>query len=267
MAVNVVRDRKIVVTLLWITVVCIGLKGVLLTFRRYVTLHGLPLPDQGVGMHEEAFFFNAFVLLLLVLTLCRILPRLRWLMWSLLPFVALGNLALNRRTATAAMIVLLPLLIMAAYQALPERRRVILGLSAAVIAGLAIYYPLFKKQRQHFRPARPRHPLELPTGRPRCLLQRLARCRERQPHGDHSLRAAPGAGLWVAVPARRPHGRHHQHLPAGRLHAPQPDPLGLGAGRHVWLSRILDDDLGHPRLRRPDDSYARCGRHDQSPRG
>jgi len=144
MAVNMVRERKHLLTLLWGTAVCIGLKAVLLTLRRYVTLHGLPIPDQGVGAHEEAFFMDAFLLLLLALTLCRVLPRLRWLMWSLVPFVVLGNLALNRRAATAAMVFVVPLVLLAAYQALPERRRLIAALGLTLAVGFAAYYPLFK---------------------------------------------------------------------------------------------------------------------------
>lgn len=144
MAVNIIRERKHLLVLLWTTVVCIGLKAVLLTFRRYVTLHGQPIPDQGVGVHEEAFFLNAFGMLLVALTLFHVLPRLRWLMWSLLPFVLLGNLVLNRRAATAALVIVFPLVLMAAFQALPQRRRLIVGLGLALTVGFSIYYPLFK---------------------------------------------------------------------------------------------------------------------------
>lgn len=144
MAVNMVRERRHLLTLLWITTACVGLKAVLLTLRRYGTLHGLPIPDQGVGAHEEAFFLDAFLLLLLALTLCRALPRLRWLMWSLVPFVLLGNLVLNRRAATAAMVFVVPLVLLAAYQALPERRRLVAALGLALTVGFAVYYPLFK---------------------------------------------------------------------------------------------------------------------------
>ena len=155
LAVNIVRERRHLLTLLWITVACIGLKAVLLTFRRYVTMHGLPLPDQGVGSHEEAFFLDAFLLLLAALTLCRALPRLRWVMWSLVPFVVLGNLALNRRAATAALIFVVPLLFLAAYQALPERRRVVAVLGVTVAIAFSIYYPLFKNSDSTFaQPAR-----------------------------------------------------------------------------------------------------------------
>ena len=144
LAVNMIRDRRHLTTLLWVTAACIGLKAILLTVRRYVTLSGMPIPDQGVGAHEEAFFMDAFLLLLLALAICRALPRLRWLMWSLAPFVVVGNLVLNRRAATAAMIFLIPLLFLAAYQAIPERRRLIAVLGVILAVGAAVYYPLFK---------------------------------------------------------------------------------------------------------------------------
>ena len=155
MTVNIVRERRDLTSLLWVTVVCIGFKAVLLTIRRYGTLHGQPLPDQGVGAHEEAFFMDAFVLLLMTLSLCRVLPRLRWLMWSLLPFVVLGNLALNRRAATAAMIIALVVILVSAYRALPDRRRSIGVLAIVLSVGLSVYYPLFKNSDSAFaQPAR-----------------------------------------------------------------------------------------------------------------
>lgn len=154
-AVNIVRERRQLDMVLWITVLCIGTKAVLLTVRRYVTLHGQPLPDQGVGAHEEAFFMDAFFLLLLTLSLCRIQPRLRRLMWILIPFVVLGDLALNRRAGTAALVIAVPIFLLAVYQALPDRRRQITILGIALSVSFAIYYPLFKNSDSAFaQPAR-----------------------------------------------------------------------------------------------------------------
>ncbi len=155
MAVNMVRTRRDVLTLLWIFVVCVGLKGIMYTFRRYVTLHGLPLPDQGVGSHEEAFLFDLFALLLIVLVLCRVLPKMQWMMLTLLPLVITGNLACNRRAATAAMILAVPVLLAAAFQALPERRRMAGIIALVLVGGFSIYYPAFKNSDSLFaQPAR-----------------------------------------------------------------------------------------------------------------
>jgi len=144
MAFNMIRDRVQLTAALWIVVLCIGVKGILLTFRRYVTLHGLPLPDQGVGAHEEAFFFDAFTALLLSFSVCGTFPKLRGVMLALLPFVVLGSLACNRRAGTAAFVVIIPVLALAAYQALPSRRRLIGLLSAAGVFAFAGYYAAFQ---------------------------------------------------------------------------------------------------------------------------
>ena len=155
LAVNIVQERREVLVLLWITVVCIGIKAALLTARRYVTLHGLPIPDQGVGSHEEAFMMDAFLLLLLSLSLCRALPRLRRLMWALLPLVVIADLALNRRAATAALVIAVPIVLLAAYQALPDRRRWIVALGILITVSFSVYYPLFKNSDSAFaQPAR-----------------------------------------------------------------------------------------------------------------
>ena len=155
MAVNIVRERQQIFTLLWVTACCIGFKAILLTFRRYVTLHGQGLTDQGVGAHEEAFFFDVFILLLVSLVLCKVLPRLQWVMWSLLPFVMLANLACNRRAATAAMVIVFPVILLALYQALPDRRRLIVGLGVVLSLAFSVYYPAFKNSDSAFaQPAR-----------------------------------------------------------------------------------------------------------------
>ena len=144
LAVNLIRDRRQLGVVLWTVAACIAFKGVLLTFRCYVTLHGLPVPDQGVGSHEEVFFFDCFTALLLALWAFGTYPKLRWFMTALLPFVLLGSLACNRRAGTAAFIVIVPLLILAAYQALPVRRRLIAALSIVGFALFAGYYVTFQ---------------------------------------------------------------------------------------------------------------------------
>ena len=144
LAVNLIRDRRQLGVVLWTVAACIAFKGVLLTFRRYITLHGLPIPDQGIGAHEEVFFFDGYVALLMVLSVSGAYRRLRWSMAALLPFVLIGSLACNRRAGTAAFIVIVPLLILAAYQALPVRRRLIAVLSVVGLTLFAGYYATFK---------------------------------------------------------------------------------------------------------------------------
>ncbi|MES2461272.1 MAG: O-antigen ligase family protein, partial [Armatimonadota bacterium] len=155
MAINIVKTPQQTLRVIWITVLCVGLKGILYTFRRYVTIAGMPLPDQGVGSHEEAFFFDAFAVLLATLILCGEQGRLQRLMWFLLPLVVLGNLATNRRAATAAMVVVVPIMLMAAFRALPERRKLVVIFGAILSVGFSIYYPAFKNSQSAIaQPAR-----------------------------------------------------------------------------------------------------------------
>lgn len=155
LAVNSLRDRAQLGTLLKIFVACVGLKGILLTFRRYVTLHGLPVPDQGVGAHEEAFFFDAFAVLLAVLALCGAHKRVQRVMWCLLPFVQLANLACNRRAATAALVVVVPVLIACALRVLPQHRRMVLRVTIGFAVCFSVYFSLFRNSSSFIaQPAR-----------------------------------------------------------------------------------------------------------------
>ena len=146
MAVNFASNPRDVGRALWLMALPIGVKGVLYTVRRlhYITFSGMALPDQGIGSHEEAFFFDSFIILLMALSLCDVDKVLRRVMWALLPFVVMGDLACNRRAATAAFVVVVPMLLMAGYQAFPKRRRHILAAGLALTVIMSIYYPLFK---------------------------------------------------------------------------------------------------------------------------
>jgi hypothetical protein len=146
LAVNLVRDQRDLTRIQWMIVATIGIKGILYTIRRFrfITFGGMMMPDQGVGSHEEAFFFDCFVVLLLVCLMCNVYPRMRRFMWVMLPFVVMGDLSTHRRAATAALIVVIPILLLAAYRALPNRRRMVLGITMTILIGFSIYYPMFK---------------------------------------------------------------------------------------------------------------------------
>ncbi len=145
-ALHLVREPKQIVALYWTTALCVSLKGLLYTYRRYVTIGGQPLPDQGVGSHEEAFFFCVFSLLLLVLSLANdpVYRSLRVFLWLNLPLVIAGNLATNRRAGTAALVIAVPMLLLAAYRAFPKCRRGIVAFSLATACITPVYYAAFK---------------------------------------------------------------------------------------------------------------------------
>jgi O-antigen ligase len=145
MAANFSRDEKCRQTMLRLVVVCVGIKGILYTYRLYTVMHGT-IPDQGVGSHEEVFFFDAFFMLQLLLGLTGALPRMRLWMGLLLWPVLTGHLACNRRAGTAALLIALPVLLILAFAAVPRRRRMI-GTVAVILGVLfSIYYPLYRNK-------------------------------------------------------------------------------------------------------------------------
>ena len=136
-------------------VICIAIKAFVMVFRRYVTLAGTEITDQGVGAHEEAFFFDVFEVLLLILGLSGTEKRLTIFMTVLLPLVLLGNVACNRRAATAAFAVLIPMLLTLVYRAFPRRRKGILAFILAFVTIGPIYFFAFRNSQSAIaQPAR-----------------------------------------------------------------------------------------------------------------
>lgn len=130
-------------TMLWISALCIGFKALLFTFRFFVTLGGHTVPEIGVGSHEESFFFDAFIVLLGVLWLGGIEPKLQKVMLCLLPLVLIANLANERRAATAALIVAVPMVLGLAFIAFANRRKLILGMVIVIAALSMVYFPAY----------------------------------------------------------------------------------------------------------------------------
>lgn len=164
LAVNLIRETRHLTVLMWVAALCIAFKGAVYTYRMYVTLAGQPVPDQGVGSHEEAMLFDGFILLLLSLWVCGSHHKLQAVMWALLPLVLLGNVACNRRASTAAIVIALPILLIVAYGCIPRRRKMaaVVGLTLAAI--LPPYYFAFRNSesqigqparaiRSHFEPS------------------------------------------------------------------------------------------------------------------
>jgi O-antigen ligase len=139
----------------WMFTICAGIKGIAYCYRRYVLLAGLPLPDQGVGSHDEAFLFCCFVALLFAAWLVKMRGSLMVWLWLLYPAIVLGNLATNRRAGTAALVVAMPILVLAAIRAMPKRRTmaIVLGVMMVTI-GPAYYFTFRNSQSTIAQPAR-----------------------------------------------------------------------------------------------------------------
>lgn len=155
LAVNLVESKTDLVRLLWLLVLCVGLKGVLYTFRRYVTLAAVEVSDQGVGSHEEVLLFGTFIILLLVLRVFDLHPKLRLAMILMLPTVIIGDLACNRRAGIAALIIVLPIFLLIAIVALPARRHTLVCFGLLIGISFLIYYQAFSRSSSLFaQPAR-----------------------------------------------------------------------------------------------------------------
>jgi hypothetical protein len=128
-------------------VCCIAVKAVVMVVRKYITLAGVEVSDQGVGAHEEAFFFDVFEILLLILGLSGVEKKLTGFMALLFPLVLVGNIACNRRAATAAMVILLPMLLTLIYRGFPRQRKKILAFIATFLVIGPIYFFAFRNSQ------------------------------------------------------------------------------------------------------------------------
>lgn len=155
MTINIVKDRMQVTRMLWTLGVCMVIKAALYTFRRYVTLGAMPLPDGGVGSHEEAFLLDGAFVLALCLTLAGSHEKLSRFLWVLMPLILLGNLATNRRAGTAALAIALPVVLVAVMRSMPHRRKAAATIGLTIAVAFAVYYPIFKNSNAIFAlPAR-----------------------------------------------------------------------------------------------------------------
>jgi hypothetical protein len=143
MAVNLVRDPRQVLGLFWTSAILIVFKACIYIYFRYAIYHG-EIPDQGVGSHEESFFFMTLVMQLFVLKSAEILPRLRMFLWATLPIVLFGNICTNRRAAYAAVMVAAIVLMMTVWRAWPKKRVGILWLIGIVALVGPPYFLAFR---------------------------------------------------------------------------------------------------------------------------
>jgi hypothetical protein len=123
---NLVRSRRHVEALGWLILVGSGLKGVQGTWRYVVTLNRT-ITYNNLLEHEEALFFPAFYLYLLLLFIFGGSRRQKRVGVLFLPFVLLADFANQRRASTAALVVALAALVCILLVALAEHRKRILG--------------------------------------------------------------------------------------------------------------------------------------------
>ena len=134
---NLVRTRRHLETLIWILVLGTGLKGVQGVVRYFVTPGGRLANGDSMFPHEQAFFFNLFLILVPIVFLYGGSRRLRAVLLLFLPFVAVSDLAMQRRAAILAIAVALILLLLLTAVTHPGARR----WAVAALVLVALIFP------------------------------------------------------------------------------------------------------------------------------
>ncbi len=133
MASNLITDRRQLKVLLWISVLGIGLMGILGT-AKYIR-YGPSVSHQGIMSHEDSLFFNIIFLVVLVLGLAKTEPWILFAALALMPTALIADLENHRRAGIAAFAVaVIPVLMMLAVSLKKRRRSVI-----TFIIGFAVF--------------------------------------------------------------------------------------------------------------------------------
>ena len=136
---QLIRARRQVDTLL-LLLLGAGLKGIQGTVRYFVSLQGHLGGVEAIFPHEQSFFFNAFFCQTAILFLYGGSRRLKRVSLALLPFVAIADLANQRRAAILAFGVALVLIMALTALAYPPRRRAMVAALLVLLAASVPYY-------------------------------------------------------------------------------------------------------------------------------
>ena len=110
------------------------------TVRYFVSLQGHLGGVEAIFPHEQSFFFNAFFCQTAILFLYGGSRRLKRVSLALLPFVAIADLANQRRAAILAFGVALVLIMALTALAYPPRRRAMVAALLVLLAASVPYY-------------------------------------------------------------------------------------------------------------------------------
>lgn len=139
---QVLTSRKALNAVLWTIVAGTGFKAVQGVIILYQARNLSPKPEQLLG-HEEAFFFGLFIMLTIGLWIFGQRGRLRTVATTLAPLVILADLGNYRRVAWLILGADLIVMMVLAYTALPERRRLLRRIAAGIAVASLFYFPLF----------------------------------------------------------------------------------------------------------------------------
>jgi hypothetical protein len=140
MAVNIIDDRRQLMSLLWTIVICNGIQGVCGTITFFV--EHASITEAGFMAHDESLILNLIFFVAITAGCLGVDRRLRWAAICLSPVALIAILGNQRRASIAAfMIAFLPLIPML-WVILKEQRKQIGTLVAIFAAVSAIYMPL-----------------------------------------------------------------------------------------------------------------------------
>ena len=140
LAINLITTRKQAMTLVWIIILCIGVRCIEGTII-YAQNTNITV-DEGVLSHEDSLLVNIVIFAGLLFTLAKVEPKLKRVCLFLIPFAIITSLANGRRTGIASLLVAFPIVIIMCAVLLRERRKAIVGFLIVFSILSAIYMPI-----------------------------------------------------------------------------------------------------------------------------
>ncbi len=139
LALNLLRTEQHLNVLSWLIVAGTGIKGIQGTWR-YLVTYGRKYDGMlrnSLLEHDEAFFFPAFYIFVLLLFIFQGSRRQKQAALLLFPFVMIADVANKRRASTANLVICLLVLLIILFKILVQHRGRILQLTAvgAILAG------------------------------------------------------------------------------------------------------------------------------------
>jgi O-antigen ligase len=140
MAVNILTDRRQIMTLLWTIVICNGLQGLFGTIT-FLVQHD-HISEDGFMAHDESLILNLIFFLTIMAGPLGIDRRLKWTAIVLSPLALVAVLGNQRRASIAAFIIAFLPLMPILWTLIKEKRKQIGNLTLIFAVGASIYMPL-----------------------------------------------------------------------------------------------------------------------------
>jgi hypothetical protein len=137
-----IRSRSAVQTMLWTITICETIKA-LQTIYLFVVTRPWPYHPQALMPHEEAMLAGIFLFMVTGLWLFGLRGRLRTVSTAVMPLVLMALFVNERRAAWGILGFGVIVMMVIAYRALPERRRLIRRIAGVTLVISAVYFPAF----------------------------------------------------------------------------------------------------------------------------